>query len=497
MPSTYSLLLVLPFCVFIVTGLRRAWASFNDRRLARRHGCGQPSRYPHKDPLGLDLFFQTGKQIKQQNRLRGIRDLYEVYGNTFETNSFGSTVINTIDPANIQTFLSLEFSKYVLEPIRFPVASPIMGYSIFTTDGLLWEKARNEIKPVFARAEISNLANFEGHLDNMMKRLPLDGSLFDIAPFVDDLYLADSLDYLFAQSIIFPNRDLSSLNAGFLKSFRASTAGAGRRHLLGRLRYVIPDPPFRQACKELHEFADVHIDAALKYLQQDSDSPAESKMGRSTFLLDLARQTQDRRYLRNQLLAVFMAGHESTAVLVEDAIYELARHPEVWDRARAEALGLAGKPLTFELVRSQQYLYQVIKEVLRLHPLSPTSSRIALEPTILPRGGKGNTPLLVPAGATVMVHRQALHLNKELYGEDADMFRPQRWEKLKQGWHYMPFSGGPRTCPAQAMAMAQAAAVLTRLLQKVEKIQGEGDWKEGWGLVVRNVAGVWVRLIPS
>ncbi|KAF2229176.1 cytochrome P450 [Viridothelium virens] len=435
--------------------------------------------------------------MKQQTRLKGIRDLYETYGDTFETNSFGSTIINTIDPANIQTFLSLEFSRYVLEPIRFPVASPIMGHSIFTTDGHLWEKARSEIKPVFARGEISNMASLEWHLDKMIKRLPLDGSLFDIAPFVDNLYLADSLDYLFAQSIIFPKTDLSSLNVRFLKCFRASTAGAGRRHFFGRLRYVIPDLPFRQACKELHEFADMHINAALGYLHQDSDSSAELKTGRSAFLLDLARQTQDKRYLRNQLLAVFMAGHDSIAVLVEDAIYELARHPEVWSRARAEALALAGKPLTFESVRSQQYLYQIIKEVLRLHPLSPTSSRIAVEPTILPRGGKGNRPLLVPAGATVMVHRQPLHVNKERYGEDADEFRPQRWQKLKQGWHYMPFSGGPRTCPAQAMAMAEAAAVLTRLLQEVEKIKGEGEWKEGWGLVVRNVAGVWVRLTPS
>ena len=44
------------------------------------------------------------------------------------------------------------------------------------------------------------------------------------------------------------------------------------------------------------------------------------------------------------------------------------------------------------------------------------------------------------------------------------------------------------------MAMAQAAAVLVKLLQKFETAEGEGDWKEGWGLVVKNVAGIWVKL---
>ena len=356
-PVTFALLIAT--VIYILCWIRE---SLQNARIARQYGCGSPTKYPHKDPLGIDLFLKTATQLKAQTRLKGIKDMYDSYGSTFQTKSFGSTVINTIDPANIQAFLALDFTKYGLEPIRFPVASPIMGRSIFTSDGPLWEKARSEVKPVFARGGISNMANFERHLDRMIDKLTVNGSLFDIAPTIDDLFLADSLDYLFAQSTIFPGTDHSSLNARFLKSFRAATAGAGRRHLWGKLKYVVPDPSFKQACKELHQFVDLHVDAALEYLKQNQFKVPDPAIGHSAFLLDLVAQTQERLYLRNQLLAVFMAGHESTAVLVEDAMFELARHPVMWSKARAEALSLSGQPLSFESVRSQSYIYQVIKE---------------------------------------------------------------------------------------------------------------------------------------
>ncbi|KAI9704493.1 MAG: hypothetical protein M1820_005567 [Bogoriella megaspora] len=497
MATLATMILYPSLSIILLYILQWAFRYLQHIRFARRYGCGPPVKFPHKDPLGLDLFLQTGTQMKEHARLRGIQELYSSYGNTFQTNSFGSKVINTIDPANIQAFLSLNFDKYGLEPIRFPVASPIMGRSIFTSDGPFWDKARHEVKPIFSHGEIANMANFERHINHMMEQVPLDGSLFDIAPLIDDLFLTASLDYLFAQSIIFPNIDHSSLNARFLRAFRAATAGAGRRHFRGKLRNFIPDRLFNEACRELHEIADMHVEAALGHIKQDPPEASASTLDRSAFLLDLARQTEDRVYLRNQLLAVFMAGHESTAVLVEDAIFEMVRHPEVWSRARVEAENLSGKSLTFESVRSQGYMYQIIKEVLRLHPLSPTSSRVALAPTVLPNGGKGNRPLCIAPGTTVLVHRHALHLSKELYGSDAEEFRPERWDKLRQGWHYMPFSGGPRTCPAQTMAMAEAAAVLSKLLQMVQTASGEGEWRESWGLIVKNTAGVWVRLRRS
>jgi cytochrome P450 len=94
--------------------------------------------------------------------------------------------------------------------------------------------------------------------------------------------------------------------------------------------------------------------------------------------------------------------------------------------------------------------------VLRLYPSVPINSRTALVTTTLPRGGglDGTKPLMVRKGEPVGYSVYVMHRLKKLYGEDADSFRPERWDPdvdnavdlKKIGWGYLPFNGGPRIC---------------------------------------------------
>jgi cytochrome P450 len=94
--------------------------------------------------------------------------------------------------------------------------------------------------------------------------------------------------------------------------------------------------------------------------------------------------------------------------------------------------------------------------VLRLYPSVPINSRTALEATTLPIGGgpDGTKPLMIRKGEAVGYSVYVMHRLKKLYGEDADSFRPERWDPdvdnavdLKNiGWGYLPFNGGPRIC---------------------------------------------------
>lgn len=90
-------------------------------------------------------------------------------------------------------------------------------------------------------------------------------------------------------------------------------------------------------------------------------------------------------------------------------------------------------------------------KVLRLYPSVPINSRAAINMTTLPVGGgpDGKSPVLVRPGEAVGYCPYVMHRRKDLYGEDADEFRPERWEgdSLKNiGWGYVPFNGGPRIC---------------------------------------------------
>ena len=92
--------------------------------------------------------------------------------------------------------------------------------------------------------------------------------------------------------------------------------------------------------------------------------------------------------------------------------------------------------------------------VLRLYPSAPINGRTALIPTTLPHGGgkDGQSPLFVREGEAVGYCVYVMHRRKEIYGPDADSFRPERWNTLGQkdlGMAYAPFNGGPRVCPGR------------------------------------------------
>ena len=85
---------------------------------------------------------------------------------------------------------------------------------------------------------------------------------------------------------------------------------------------------------------------------------------------------------------------------------------------------------------------------LRIHPVVPGNARMALKDTVVPLGGgpDGKSPLLIPKGWSLAWSVFSMHRRKDLFGEDAEEFKPERWETLRPGWEYLPFNGGPRIC---------------------------------------------------
>ena len=74
---------------------------------------------------------------------------------------------------------------------------------------------------------------------------------------------------------------------------------------------------------------------------------------------------------------------------------------------------------------------------------------MAVVDTVLPKGGgpDGESPLFIPKKTVVQYHVYAMHRRKDLYGDDADEFRPERWEKIRPGWEYLPFNGWVKQAP--------------------------------------------------
>lgn len=117
---------------------------------------------------------------------------------------------------------------------------------------------------------------------------------------------------------------------------------------------------------------------------------------------------------------------------------------------------------------------------------------------MLPVGGgpNGKSPVFVRKGTIVFYSVWAMHRRQDLYGPDANEFRPERWADLRPGWEYLPFNGGPRICIGQQYALTEAAYVTVRLAQQFSTLETRdpGPWEEALTLTLCSRNGTKVCL---
>ena len=138
------------------------------------------------------------------------------------------------------------------------------------------------------------------------------------------------------------------------------------------------------------------------------------------------------------------------------------------------------------------------------------NNREAKRTTILPTGGGPNadSPMLVRKGELVVFSQYVNSRKKNIYGADADEFRPERWETGELGrigWAYFPFNGGPRQCLGEDFALMEVSYTLVRLLQafptislpKGEEIEAVGRERQRLTLVLSSADGCRVEVQSS
>jgi cytochrome P450 len=191
---------------------------------------------------------------------------------------------------------------------------------------------------------------------------------------------------------------------------------------------------------------------------------------------------------------VLLAGRDTTASILGNLWFVLARRPDVWAKLKEEANQLNGEKPTYDQLNTMNYLRYCIDESLRLHPPVPMNNREATRDTVLPRGGGpyGTSLILVPAGSIVGWYCYSMHRRADIFGDDAEEFRPERWTSLRPGWACIPFDGGPRVCLGQQLALTTASCVTVSLMQAFESIEPRDlePWREGLTLTCASHNGV-------
>jgi cytochrome P450 len=174
------------------------------------------------------------------------------------------------------------------------------------------------------------------------------------------------------------------------------------------------------------------------------------------------------RELRDELMTLLFAGHETTATALSWAIELLARHPEALSRLEAEVS--AGEDV---------YLDAVIKETLRLRPVIALVLRKLVEPMEI--GGR-----LLPAGVNVAPSIYLVHRRPDIYPEP-ERFRPERFIEQPAGTYtWIPFGGGVRRCLGGAFAEFEMSVVLRELVRR-RRIKPVGEPEHSVRSTITNV----------
>ncbi|PCG94378.1 Cytochrome P450, E-class, CYP52 [Penicillium occitanis (nom. inval.)] len=406
-------------------------------------------------------------------------------------------VIRTTEPQNVQSVFSLDADSFGNRPLRHFAFSPLVGDGVMTLDGARHERARALIRPTFSKTHIENEEAYDLHVQKLIKLLPTDGSTVDLQPLFERLDLDSSTEFIFGESVQSLDEGDSLVSSHrFPAAFDVAQQGMGARFRMLPFNVLHRDEKFWEACSTIRQFVAESVEKAVARRQDPKEKTAKSYV-----LVDnVVQETSDKSEIQDTLMNVFLPGHDTIAILLSNIFFHLARNPHAWKKLRKHLLELS--EITTSNLKLLEYLYHVINETLRVTPPVSNMTRIAIKDTTLPLGGgpDGYSPVFVPRGTVVASSFYALHHRKDIYGDDADTWRPERWEELKLStlaWKFMPFGGGAHVCPGQNLAMNRVAFTVARIVVAFDSIENRDPVAEFvplYKLVTASQNGVKVAL---
>ncbi|KAH7350949.1 n-alkane-inducible cytochrome P450 [Rhexocercosporidium sp. MPI-PUGE-AT-0058] len=488
--------------------IQRYFKNRKEDSLGKQNRCELPHMLESNWPLGIDLISKIIAAGQDKRVCKFFCKMVDGAGDTFSWFAIGLRCWATTNPENVEAILST-FANDFGHDVRRAVVGSLIGDGIFTQDGAAWKHSRALLRPQLLKKRYSDLNIFREHVDNMIRYLPSNGGKVDLQPLFFRLTMDASTAFLFGKSVNSLNPDQAEDAENFTEAFQFAQEYVKKRYQLGGMCWLMNSKKYQKACRTVHGFVD---NLSLKAIQTRKARTNSSGEFEATNLLDsLVCETQDRVELRSHVLHLLLAGRDTTATLLSWTMRLLAIYPNVLERVREEIASTfeEDEEITYEGLRKLTYLSCVLKEVLRLYPSVPINSRTALRTVILPRGGGADRqhPVMIRKGEDVSYCTYAMHRRKDIYGDDADIFRPERWEneqlrKVENSYGYIPFHAGPRICPGQDFALTETLYTIVRLVQRFDGLQYAGteellplgEEQQNLGLVLVSADGCWVDL---
>ena len=397
-----------------------------------------------------------------RDRLRFVLDVARTYGDVAQYRVAHMRMYQVNHPAGVGRLLHDNHRNYSKDVATFGTLRLILGNGLLTSDGDFWRRQRRLAQPAFHQRRVTafgdlmidaTLAMLERWRPSVAQDQPLD-----VATEFMHLTLEVATRALFSASI---ERDVDAIGRAITTLLNEVT-----------FRFTFPFyPPLKVPTPRNRRFLAAR--ATLDGVIYGIIAERRRQPGEHDDLLALLMEARDEktgegmsdRQLRDEVITLFVAGHETTANALSWSSYLLSTHVAVARKMRAEVdEALQGRIPTAADLSNLPYTRMVIDETLRLYPPAWITNRRAIEDDTI-------CGYRIPAEAIVSISPYVTHRDPTLWqnpeGFDPDRFAPER-SSGRPHFAYFPFGGGPHQCIGKRFALLEATLVLALLTQQYE-----------------------------
>lgn len=401
------------------------------------------------------------------------------------------------EPPLVRRVLVEQWTKFPKHTLLGKLLEPLLGQSIFTTNGRQWERQRAMMDTSFAQTRLKLVFPLmkaaASAMAERLDKLP-DGIEYDV-----DVEMTHVTADIIFRTILSQNLEGETARKIFdaFTRFQALAPRIVNSVIFKLPRLFAPWLAIRQSKAAAREIRS-HLEGFIRprYEAHRRGEPG-AQQDILASLLDAVDSETGQGFsfdeLVDQVAMLFLAGHETSASGLAWALYLISESPEIQERMHAEAVAVLGdKDPDYSDIKQMSLIWNVFRETLRLYPPVGFFARQASETQTM----RDKT---VPAGASMVVAPWLIHRHRDLW-ERPDEFDPDRYstdsakESLKCA--YLPFGLGPRVCMGATFALQEAGLILATLVKRYrfEAVPGHPPDPVG-RLTVRSENGIRVKII--
>jgi cytochrome P450 len=381
----------------------------------------------------------------------------EAYGDVVQFDLGPLDTYLLTDPADVERVLVSEADQFRKPDFQSDALGDLLGKGLLLSEGQTWREQRQLANPAFDMRRLRGFADdIVDHNDDLLADWT-DGETVNVELDMTQVTLAVIVDLMLG----------TDLNDRRVRTIREALVPLGARFEPDPVRFAAPqwlpmpgDSEYQSAVETMEGVIDdIVTERRGTHGDPESDEGPDDLL--SILLRAQERGEQSDRQIRDEVMTMLLAGHDTTALTLTYTWYLLSQHPEAERRVHAEIEAvLGGDRPTMADVAEFDYLERVIDEAMRLYPPVYTMFREPKQTAEL--GG-----YRIPEGSAIMLSQWAMH-RSERYWDRPDTFDPDRWTRDadRPRFTYFPFGGGPRHCIGKHLAKLEAKLILARTAQQ-------------------------------